>query len=93
MQRRLGASFMTLVLLDEREPKAMLRRLFLDHPREVGQSYFGHQRNAFFYAASLLGAAIACFVHGLVPALFLHTGSRVVARLSELMAANRIRRM
>ncbi len=71
----------------------MLNRLFLDHPREMGQSYFEHQRNAFGYAGSMFAAAIACFVHGLVPALFLHTGSRVVARLSELMAANRTRRM
>jgi len=71
----------------------MLKRLFLEHPRKMGQSYFQHQRNAFGYGASMFAATIACFVHGLVPALFLHTGSRVVARLSQLMDSNRIRRM
>jgi Family of unknown function (DUF6356) len=65
----------------------MVKRLFLEHPREVGQSYLEHQRNAFSYAGSMLMAAIACFVHGLIPALFLHTGSRVVSRLSQVMAA------
>ena len=69
----------------------MLDRLFRAHPRSVGESYLKHQRVAFSYAATLLGASIACAIHALVPGIFVTTGSRVVARLNERMVANRRR--
>jgi hypothetical protein len=46
----------------------MFNRLFLDHPRSVGESYFGHQRQATAFGARMLIGAIACFLHmGLFP--------------------------
>ncbi len=65
----------------------MLDRIFASHPRALGEDYFTHQRAAFSYAASLLGAAIAAAVHGVFPCLFETTGSRIVARLHGRMAA------
>jgi hypothetical protein len=67
----------------------MFNRLFLDHPRSVGESYFGHQRQAMAFGARMLVGAIACFLHGIVPAVFTQTGSRTVSTLHERMVTNR----
>ena len=65
----------------------MHSRIFTEHPRAVGETYFEHQRVAFGFAFTLLGAGLAAAVHGLVPSLFETTGSRTVARLHDRMAA------
>lgn len=67
----------------------MFNRLFLDHPRSVGESYFEHQRHAMAFGARMLVGAIACFLHGIVPAAFTQTGSRTVTRLYDRMVVNR----
>jgi hypothetical protein len=67
----------------------MLHRWFLAHPRSVEESYLGHQRAAWRFSASLLKAALACFIHGLVPALFESTASRSVAELHKRMVYHR----
>ncbi|MDB5686042.1 MAG: capsule biosynthesis protein [Rhizorhabdus sp.] len=59
----------------------MWNRLFLDHPRSVGESYFEHQRASLTVAAALLGAGLAACVHAVIPSLFRTTGSRTIARL------------
>jgi hypothetical protein len=67
----------------------MLRRLFLDHPHAMGESYFEHQRVALSFAVRLFAASIACAVHALVPGLCVSTGSRAVADLNERLVVNR----
>ncbi|MEA3158477.1 MAG: hypothetical protein QOD95_25 [Gammaproteobacteria bacterium] len=67
----------------------MFNRLFLDHPRSVGESYFGHQRQAMAFGARMFVGAIACFLHGIIPAAFTQTGSRTVSRLYDRMVVNR----
>ena len=67
-------------------------RLFLDHPRSVGESYLEHQRHAFGFGISLLGAALACLVHAVIPALFVRTGSETITRLHDRMVVNRTAR-
>lgn len=61
----------------------MLRKLFIDHPASVGKSYPAHLWGAWRYGGRLFAAAIAAFAHGLVPAVFPHTASDIVARLAE----------
>jgi hypothetical protein len=68
----------------------VFNRLFLDHPRSVGENYLEHQRRAFGFAIALLAAALACLVHALVPGLFVRTGSETIKRLHDRMVANRI---
>ena len=63
--------------------------LLKDHPASVGESYFEHMGVAFGFAARLLAAALACFVHGLLPFLLTKTGSSAVKRLHEEMIAGR----
>lgn len=67
----------------------MLARMFVDHPRAVGESYVAHARVASRFGLTLIGAGAACLIHALVPGLFHSTGSRAVERLWEEMAARR----
>jgi len=67
----------------------VLHRLFLEHPQSVGETYLEHQRQAFGFAGAMFLGALACLVHGLVPALFTRTGSGAVARLHERMVIHR----
>jgi hypothetical protein len=59
----------------------MIRRLFIDHPQSVGESYGKHLRVAGGFGFAMLKGAIGCFVHALVPALCKRTGSTTVKRL------------
>lgn len=67
----------------------MLRRLFTEHPAEVGESYFEHLRAAGTFGIRMIGGGIACVVHALVPGLFVTTGSGTVNRLYQQMVAKR----
>lgn len=68
----------------------MFQRWFLDRPRSVGESYFEHQRMAFGFSMALFAAAIACFIHGLVPGLFKRTASGMIAQLHGRMVTQRL---
>lgn len=59
----------------------MIRRLFLDHPASVDESYGEHMRVAGGFGVQLLRGAIGCFLHALIPAVFTTTGSSTVMRL------------
>lgn len=59
----------------------MIARLFLTHPRSVGESYFAHAAFAGGFALRLAAAAGAAAVHAVIPALFERTASRIIADL------------
>ncbi|MFL2845513.1 MAG: DUF6356 family protein [Candidatus Puniceispirillaceae bacterium] len=61
----------------------MLNKIFLDHPRQVNETYFQHGQVAFSYAFKLLVASMAATVHALVPSLFERTASTIVAELHQ----------
>lgn len=65
--------------------------IFTDHPREVGETYAEHFMVASSFGVPMIGAGIACLMHGVFPFLFKNTGSNVVRRLYARMVANRIR--
>lgn len=60
---------------------SLLDRLFLQHPRNVDESYFEHFRFALGFGGILLLAGLAATVHALLPFLFETTASRIVKRL------------
>ena len=64
-------------------------RAFTEHPASVGESYFGHLRQAGGFGLRMVGAGIACLMHGLFPFLCVTTGSDAMARLHAEMAARR----
>ncbi len=59
----------------------MIRRLFLDHPESVNESYAEHAAVAGGFGWAMLKGSAACFAHALVPALFTRTGSATIKRL------------
>lgn len=67
----------------------MLKRVFLDHPRSVGESYLEHLFQAGRFSFKLLHAAGACLIHALVPCLCERTGSKAITNLYDIMVQNR----
>jgi len=59
----------------------MFRRLFLEHPASVDESYGEHFRVAAGFGIALLIGALGAFVHALVPAFCQRTGSTTVKKL------------
>ncbi|MDX1527839.1 MAG: DUF6356 family protein [Gammaproteobacteria bacterium] len=71
----------------------MIRRLFLDHPASVGESYFEHASFAACFGWTMFVGSLACFVHALIPALCQSTGSTTVLRLHERLIQARARQV
>ncbi|WGF87900.1 DUF6356 family protein [Marinivivus vitaminiproducens] len=67
----------------------MTKISFTEHPQSVGECYLQHLRHAWSFACPMFAASIACFVHGLLPFLFLSTGSSTIRRLHDRMVVNR----
>lgn len=63
----------------------MIRRLFTDHPRSVGETYLEHAGVAGRFGVEMVVAGLACLVHAAVPALFERTASNRVVRLHARM--------
>ena len=61
----------------------MMSRVFLDHPRSVGESYFAHLLFALRFSVKLLAASGAALVHALIPCLFQKTASRMIAEMYQ----------
>ncbi|WP_397542898.1 DUF6356 family protein [Roseovarius salis] len=57
----------------------MIRKIFLDHPRSVDETYLEHAAFAGMFGARLLAAGCCALVHAIVPAAFETTASRMIA--------------
>jgi hypothetical protein len=71
--------------------KAVIDKLFLEHPKSVGESYFEHLFMASCFSGRMLLGAAACFIHALVPGLCVKTGSNTIRELNDRMVTNRQR--
>ena len=67
------------------------KKMFVEHPRSVHESYLEHLIQAFSFSFLMLIGGIACFIHGLLPGFFMQSGSRIIHHLFERMAQNRDR--
>jgi Family of unknown function (DUF6356) len=63
-----------------------LQRIFNDHPRSLGESYWAHQSRAVSFGSQLIVAGVACVIHALVPSLFPRTASETIRRLHLQMS-------
>lgn len=61
----------------------MLSKLFLNHPRAVGETYAQHFVFAARFAAKLLAASFAAAVHAVVPRFFEKTASRMIQEMCD----------
>ncbi|MCE3290757.1 MAG: type 1 capsular polysaccharide biosynthesis protein [Caulobacter sp.] len=62
---------------------------FTAHPRSVGESYTEHLGHSWKFGFTLLGAGLACLMHGICPALFKTTGSRTVYALNAKLTGRK----
>jgi hypothetical protein len=68
-----------------------LIRAFTEHPRSVGESYGEHLAQALCFGTRMIFAGLACLVHGVLPFLFVRTGSQAISELNDRMLVNRRR--
>ena len=59
---------------------------FTRHPHAVGETYGEHLVTAWSFGFVLIGAGLACLVHGVLPFAFERTGSTCIRRLNEKMS-------
>jgi hypothetical protein len=64
---------------------------FTAHPQSVGETYTEHLGTATWFGVRMLLAGLACLVHGILPFMFVRTGSRAITELHDRMVANRHR--
>jgi hypothetical protein len=64
---------------------------FTAHPQSVGESYTEHLGTATWFGLRMMFAGLACLVHGVLPFMFVCTGSRAITELNDRMVANRRR--
>ena len=58
----------------------MFRRLFLDHPASVGETYFEHFGVATGFGAKMIVGGLGAVIHGVLPFAFKTTGSTTSPR-------------
>ena len=63
-----------------------------EHLREVGETYPQHLKKASGFGAAMLAGGMACLLHGLLPFLFVKTGSDCIRRLHGEMVETRNKR-
>jgi hypothetical protein len=66
-------------------------KLFTEHPASVGESYGEHLAMASGFGLRMILGGCACLIHGLLPFLFVRTGSAQISELHSVMVANRRR--
>lgn len=59
----------------------MLRKLFIDHPSSVDETYLEHMWFAVGFAGLLFAAGAAALVHAVVPGLCKTTASRLIRKM------------
>lgn len=64
----------------------MIRKLFIYHCHEAGETYFEHLGFTVKTSATLLYSGLALFIHGIFPFLFTTTASGNIKQLHATIA-------
>lgn len=67
----------------------MIRKAFTEHPASVGETYWQHLAHASSFGIRMVLGGFACMLHGLLPFLFVKTGSKQITTLHDRMVVNR----
>lgn len=67
-------------------------RLFTQHPASIGESYGEHLAMAGGFGVRMILGGFACLIHGLLPFLFVRTGSAQISTLHQTMVEKRQRK-
>ncbi len=68
-----------------------LHTLFTAHPATVGETYGQHLGQASRFGIRMIFGGLACLLHGLLPFLFVRTGSTTISELHTRMVTHRRR--
>jgi Family of unknown function (DUF6356) len=68
----------------------MFRKLFLDHPAEVGESYAVHFGVAARFGSTMIIGGLGAMLHAFIPALCKTTGSRTTKILHDRLIKSRV---
>lgn len=66
-----------------------IKKAFTEHPASVGESYGEHFVHATGFGVRMMLGGLACILHGLLPFLFVKTGSKQIETLHGRMVVNR----
>ena len=66
-----------------------IKKLFLEHPNSVGESYFGHMACSAKFGLYFCVASFACIVHAIFPFACKTTGSSIA---EKVVSTNKNRR-
>ncbi len=66
-----------------------MMKFFSEHPASVGETYFEHLLCATGFSIRMIIGGIACFIHALLPFLFVKTASKYITELHEQMVRKR----
>ena len=69
-------------------PNALIKP-FTQHPADVGETYLQHLIHASSFGVRMVLGGFACMLHGLLPFLFVKTGSKQIETLHGKMVVNR----
>ncbi|MFC3053781.1 DUF6356 family protein [Kordiimonas pumila] len=67
----------------------MFKKIFLNHPQSVDESYFQHFIQACTFSFKMFTGGLACLVHAFIPCLCVSTGSKAIVNLHDKMVMNR----
>lgn len=67
----------------------MFKRLFIDHPKNVDESYVEHFGVASKFGVTMIWGGLCALVHAVVPGLCITTGSDTIRRLNKIMVEQR----
>ena len=77
--------------MHQKDTAMSLKRLFTEHPATVDETYGEHMVMAAGFGWRMLLGSFACFLHALLPFLFVKTGSKMITELHDRMVTNRHR--
>ena len=69
----------------QRRDSGLAGRLFFDHPRSLGVSWWGHGVGALDIGVRLVGAGLACLIHAVVPGVFTQTAGKTITGMYDHM--------
>ena len=69
----------------QRRDSGLAGRLFFDHPRSLGMSWWGHGVGALDIGVKLVGAGLACLIHAIVPGVFTQTAGKTITGMYDHM--------
>ena len=67
----------------------MFKRLFVEHPKSVDESYVEHFFVASRFGVTMIWGGLCALVHAVVPGWCITTGSDTIQRLNKIMVEQR----